>query len=295
MFQKVYLEISKFCNLNCHFCPQSPSAKQFMATSQFAQLITQVAPLTQEICLHLLGEPLAHPELGSILELCEQHAVKVNLTTNGTLIAQQQAIILSSSSIRQLNFSLQSYLANFPTGKVEVYLEKIGHFILLAQQQRPEIYLNLRLWNQLNHQKTNDANEKIFSFLENFLQITIKRSIDLGHIKSKKILPNLYIHFDSLFTWPSFANPHQGFVGKCHGLKNHFGILVDGTVVPCCLDAQGVINLGNCFSEDLIQILASPRAKLIKDGFAGHQRVEKLCQHCPYINRFSKNLNAGNR
>ena len=74
--------------------------------------------------------------------------------------------------------------------------------------------------------------------------------------------------------------------GFCYGMLDHVGVLADGTVVPCCLDADGEITLGNIFESDLSEILASPRARAIADGFKHHQKVEPLCRRCGYSKRF---------
>ena len=59
-------------------------------------------------------------------------------------------------------------------------------------------------------------------------------------------------------------------------------MLVDGTVVPCCLDSAGVLDLGNLFQQNLDEVLASPRARAIYDGFTRHKAVEPLCRRCGY-------------
>jgi radical SAM protein with 4Fe4S-binding SPASM domain len=64
------------------------------------------------------------------------------------------------------------------------------------------------------------------------------------------------------------------------------GILADGTVVPCCLDKEGVINLGNCSAKRIDHIMRSPRAKALRDGFKNGILVEDLCRKCTYIERF---------
>ena len=40
--------------------------------------------------------------------------------------------------------------------------------------------------------------------------------------------------------------------------------MVDGTIVPCCLDSEGVINLGNIFNDDIDAVLNSVKETLEK-------------------------------
>ena len=78
-FKRVYIEISNICNLQCSFCPTVDREKKIMGLPLFEKTIKQVAPLTEQVCLHLMGEPLAHPNFPQIIKICEQENVKINL------------------------------------------------------------------------------------------------------------------------------------------------------------------------------------------------------------------------
>ena len=283
MLDRIYIEISNICNVQCSFCPIVERDKQILKPSDFLHIIKQAAPLAKEVCLHLMGEPLAHPEFQEIIDLCGE--TKVQITTNGLLINRHQDFILNSKNIRQVNFSLQSFKDNFPEKSMEPYLRDILGFSQEAFLRTPEMFINLRLWNQ---ESEASDNEEIYHFLESELGVQINRRIDVGGIKSKKLINRLYLHFDSRFEWPSLGLPYKSTKGRCHALTGHIGIHADGTVVPCCLDKEAQIPLGNCLKEGLIDILNSPRAKAMKEGFEQGILVEKLCQHCSYIKRFSK-------
>ena len=111
--------------------------------------------------------------------------------------------------------------------------------------------------------------------------------LDVRKRKSINIKNRLYLHFDTEFVWPSLDLPVLGTSGRCYGLSSHFGILVDGTIVPCCLDKEASIPLGHVSEAPIVDILASRRAQDIVNGFKQKQLVEKLCQRCQYIERFS--------
>lgn len=285
MFKRIYLEISNICNVQCSFCPVVDKDKKLMDVAEFEAVLKQVAPLTEIVCLHLLGEPLAHPRFSEILDVCERYNAQIDLTTNGILIKRHHERILNSTSVRQVNFSLQAFKDNFPERDLDPYLLPIFDFTTSAHSLRPEFYINYRLWNQ----ESNDAdNEDVFIKIESHFKLTINRNIETGAIKSKRIWNKLYLHFDSRFEWPSFSLPHQGIRGRCHGTVNHIGIHADGTVVPCCLDKSGVINLGNAKEQSLQEILASERFVKMRDGFLNNVLVEDFCQHCSFITRFDK-------
>jgi len=285
MFKRVYLEISNICNVQCSFCPVVEKDKKIMDLTEFEGILKQVAPLTKIVCLHLMGEPLAHPKFLEILKICEKYNAQIDLTTNGILIKKYTDAIVHSKCVRQVNFSLQAFKDNFPNRDITPYLLPIFKFITLGHKVKPTLYTNLRLWNQ----GSNDSdNEEIFLQIEKYFDVVINRNVEVGAIKSKNIWNRLYLHFDSRFEWPSFLLPHQGVQGRCNGVVDHIGIHADGSVVPCCLDKNAVINLGNAKQQSLTDIINSDRFQTIRSGFLNGVLVEKLCQHCSYINRFKK-------
>ncbi len=289
MFERIYIEISNICNLACSFCPVVERDKKILSAEDFEKILKEAKPLTKEVCLHLMGEPLAHPEIEKILDITSCYSVPVQLTTNGLTIDRRGELILKHPSIRQINFSIQSYRDNFKDKDLAPYLGKVIDFCNQASKYRPELYINLRLWNLGTE---NTENELVFRYLEEAWEIQIERKIHVDHIKSKKILNRIYLHFDSRFDWPSPNFPIQSTVGRCHALSSHIGIHADGTVVPCCLDKEAVINLGNIFEQSLESILRSERAEKMREGFKRGTLVEDLCQRCTYINRFKKKRDA---
>ncbi|WP_417335775.1 radical SAM/SPASM domain-containing protein [Halobacteriovorax marinus] len=285
MLKRIYIEISNICNIQCSFCPVVERDKQIMSLPEFNKILSEAAPLAQEICLHLMGEPLAHPKFPEIMEITGEYQTQIQLTTNGLLLKRYQDLILSTNVVRQINFSLQSFKDNFPHKSLDEYLRPILDFVLLASEKRPELYINFRLWNQ---DSAYSDNSDIFDYVERFFGIEINRNVEVGAIKSKRIWNRLYLHFDSRFEWPSLDNEYQGKQGRCNGILSHIGIHADGSVVPCCLDKEAVINLGDCKKESLTSILSGKRASAMRDGFKNGVLVEDLCQKCSYINRFKK-------
>lgn len=288
MLNKVYLEISNICNLQCTFCPVVDRDKKVMDPGNFAKILSQVKPLTKEVCLHLMGEPLAHPNFSKVMSICEEQAVPIQITTNGIVLAKKQELLLASKVLRQINFSVQSFKDNFPHKDFRTYLLPLLNFAKEALAKRPDLYINFRIWNVGRNERVLKENEEFFQILENFFDIHINRNIQVESIKSKKLIGRMYLHFDSHFDWPSWQNPHQGENGRCHALSTHIGIHADGTVVPCCLDKEAQIPLGNCLDQDISEILNSDRAQRMLTGFKNHRLIEKFCQHCTYIKRFSK-------
>ena len=231
-----------------------------------------------------MGEPLAHPEFEDIINYCESQKAVLKITTNGINLHKFPKL-LASDCIKQINFSVQSYKDNFPNKSLVPYMQMLMEFTTNLHKLNPNTYFNFRLWND---GVEGNENHEVFNLIENYYNVLINRKVDVASIKSKKIVEKVYLHFDSRFEWPSLNQPLQGETGRCHGTRGHVGIHADGTVVPCCLDKEAVIKLGNVFETNLDNILNNERTTKMREGFAQNRRVEDLCKHCSYINRFKK-------
>jgi len=288
MFKKVYIEISNICNLQCSFCPEVKRDKKIMSPGLFRETLKQVLPLTEQVCLHLMGEPLAHPAFSEIMQICEEEKAAINLTTNAILLKKHQNLLLSQSCLKQINFSLHSFRDNFPDKSMDDYLNHVFHFSTSLMEKRPEVYINYRLWNQATTTELNQTNQEILNSIQQFFQKELNPNLNLGWKKSKNIVGRAYLHFDTEFEWPSLLNKFRSEKGFCHALSTHIGIHADGTVVPCCLDKEAGVKLGNCKEKNLSEILASKRVMVMKEGFKHSRLVEDLCQRCTYIERFDR-------
>lgn len=261
-----------------------------MEVSLFREILAQVAPLTEQVALHLMGDPLVHPRLAEIIDACEEHGTKVFLVTNGTLLNEKRSELLLRPAFRQVNFSLHAFPDNFPEKDPAEYLDRIFAWTERAFELRPDLYVNFRLWNLSSPSGAGERNRDILRRIEERFAIPLMQEVlalDVREQKSYRVKNRLYLHFDTEFTWPSLDLPVLGLSGTCYGLNSHFGVLVDGTVVPCCLDKEGKIPLGNISERPLSDILGSERAQAMLKGFRERRLVEELCRRCQYIERFS--------
>jgi radical SAM protein with 4Fe4S-binding SPASM domain len=289
-FSKAHIEISSICNLQCGFCPEVIREKKLMEVEVFRRILAQVAPLTEQVALHLMGDPLVHPQLDRLVDACEELETKIFLVTNGTLLLGKRTELLLRKPFRQVNFSLHAFPDNFPDKDPAEYLERIFSWTERAFVERPDLYINFRLWNLSSPEGSGERNRDILKRIEERFGVPLWQNIqqlDVREQKSYRVKNRLYMHFDTEFTWPSLDLPVLGTSGTCYGLSSHFGILVDGTVVPCCLDKEGNIPLGNIMKGSLSEILDGHRAQAILKGFKERKLVEELCRRCQYIERFS--------
>lgn len=286
MFERLYIEISNICNLQCSFCPEVIRKKKIMSVQHFRKIATESKPLTRQICLHLMGEPLAHPNFSEIMQICDELGLRIFLTTNGTLIRRHAEALLNWKSLDQINFSVHSYFANPEKLSLKDYLNPILEFCDKAFEQNNSFYINLRLWNLEKTNAQKHQNTQVFSVLNDRYSLNINENVDVLSHKSKKLRQNLYIHFDTEFIWPSLNQKIRSLEGTCYGLRKQLAIHANGDVVPCCLDKESVLKIGNIHDNNVNTILKSDRAVQIKKGFENHQLVEDLCQKCQYADRF---------
>ena len=286
-FKKVYIEITSVCNLACSFCPPTQRAKGLIKIEQFEKILDQIRPHTKYIYLHVKGEPLLHPRIDQLFDAAHARGFKVNITTNGTLIKKQREKLLGKPALRQMNFSLHSFDGHEGSENREKYLGDILEFVRDAREHN--VIFSYRLWNLQRDDQTDvdrRKNAETLDILEQEYQLPFKIEERVEPGKGVKIAPNVYLNQDHEFKWPSLLEPEYTGKGFCHALRSQAAILVDGTVVPCCLDGEGVIDLGNVNEQSFSDIVESERANKLVDGFSRREAVEELCRKCGYRQKF---------
>ena len=274
-FSKIYLEISNLCNLSCAFCPGTRRRKKALNEEEFATLLPKIRSYTDFLYFHLMGEPLLHPKLERFLELAGEAGFKVILTTNGTLLPKQQTMLLNAPALHKVNISLHAFEANDLAVPFRDYLAGCFDFGKAAEGKK---LISYRLWNQGGQDEKND--EILATMKEFFPEPWVEER------RGPRIGQRIYLEYGDKFDWPDLSAPDQGQQVFCYGLRDQIGILCDGTVVPCCLDHEGDIALGNLFHQSMEEILEGPRAKAIYEGFSQRKAAEELCRKCGYARRF---------
>ena len=288
-FKKVYIEITNVCNLSCNFCPKTKRKYKFMNKEEFTYILNEVKPFTEHIYFHLMGEPLLNEDIEYFFEESRNKGLHVNLTTNGTLLSKVGDKLIKAKSLRQVNISLHSFEANKKTVELEEYLDSVTDFIIKARENS-DIICAIRLWNMDNDdlKGENNLNKDILKILEDKLKLDFSLSEKLQESNRIKLKDKVYLNMAEKFQWPDIKIDSLGENVFCHGLRNQIGILVDGTVVPCCLDSEGNLALGNIFERPLKEVLTGDRATNIYNGFSRRVAVESLCKKCGYATRFKK-------
>lgn len=276
MFAKVYLEISNICNLSCSFCALTKRDKRKLNVEEFNFLANKLRSHSEYLYFHVMGEPLMHPNLQEFLQIADDLKFKVIITTNATLLDKQSEILLNAKALHKVNISLHSLEANSGFFMPE-YIESCANFAKKMNEKNK--LCCLRLWNLGDG--LNDENDNILNTLHKVF-ITDWKDTRSGF----KLAQKVYLEWGEKFDWPSLDAKDFGENCFCYGLRDQIAVLCDGTVVPCCLDHEGDINLGNLFFEELDDILQKPKTKAIYNGFTQRKAIEKLCRRCGYARRF---------
>ena len=274
MYSRVYVEITNICNMRCSFCHGHSRGPRQMTREEFSHILEQLAGHTGYIYYHLMGEPLTHPELPAFLAMAKQRGFRSVITTNGTLLRRHGQALLDAG-IHKVSISMHSFEKDDPEAHLD-YIRQVADFAAAAAASG--IIVVLRFWN-------NGCEEE-----KNAHALSLLRQLLSGdwseNSRGIRVRDRLFVEWGERFQWPDKAAPIQGEKYFCYGLRDHFGILCDGTVVPCCLDSEGVIPLGNIFRQPIGEILDSPRAKAMVAGFSCQKATEALCRRCGYAQRF---------
>lgn len=271
-FKKVYIEISNICNYSCTFCFKSDRKKNIISPEEFSAILFSIKPYTDYIYLHVLGEPLLHPQLDLLLSMAESEGFHVNITTNGSLLSKQKEM-LAHHHVRQYNVSLHDAEENVQPSEWSHYWSDVIDF---ANSFSANSYFSLRLWNQ-GSESSMTYNKKCIDYLEKCFDVKL-----IDDFRNVKLADHIFLQRSGRFSWP--GEKELGIENRvCYAMRDHIAILVDGTVVPCCLDADASMALGNVHTQSLEEILNGKRAQNIRNGFLSNRVVEPICRDCGFV------------
>ena len=278
-FKKIYIEITNRCNLNCNFCSINKKEKKEMTLEEFEYVLKNIDAYSDYIYLHVKGEPLLHTRFNEILKLCYKYNKKVNITTNGSLLKLRVDNIINSNIVRQINISLQSLTTNNHLNDIFVSVKKLLN--------NTNIQIVLRFWALENNSFT-ELEECIIDEIIDYFDLDKNIKDNIVNESNVKLLDRLYLNKEDKFIWPDLDNDYYEEKGTCYGTRTHLGILSDGTVIPCCLDCDGMVSLGNIFNESFDNIINSNKFKNIVKSFQNNKACEELCKHCSFKEKFKK-------
>ncbi len=286
-FYRVYVEITNVCGLSCSFCPTKELPSTQMDLAFFKSIVRQLKSYTKEIACHVVGDPLTLSNLSEYLDIIHEHGMKAMLTTSGYFLKKHSYETLFHPAVKQINISLNSYNRNDTALSFEQYITPVLDLCSAKLKRGEESFINLRVWNLDEMMSERTFNETLFSKLSSVFDTELDlKKIYREKPRSIRLDNKILMHFDNYFEWPSLNNQVYGN-GTCQGLQSHIAILASGKVVPCCLDCDGVIELGDLRQKELDEILSNSRTQNMLEGFRKGKAVEELCQKCSYKDRFN--------
>lgn len=286
-FYRIYIELTNVCGLRCSFCPTKNLPNESMSLAFFEEVIIEAKQFTKEIACHVVGDPLTLSNLNVYLDIIHKHKLKALLTTSGYFMKKHLSSTLFHPSVKQINISLNAFNKNDTSITFEQYMQPILELCHEKVRERKELFINLRMWNLDEVMSEERFNQELFVLLEKEFSVSLNlKSLNPKEKKSIRLDNKVLLHFDNYFEWPSLSNPNYGH-GTCQGLSSHIGILANGDVVPCCLDNEAVIKLGNVKEQSLKKILDGTRSTNMREGFKIGHCAEELCLKCSYKNRFN--------
>ena len=283
--KRAYIEITNVCNLQCDFCPGTARPPRFMTPEEFRVILDRLNGSVGEVYLHLMGEPLLHPQLGEILDACEEASMPVKLTTNGTLLRECGDLLCGREMLRQINVSIHCYSGNRMKESYREYCGGVFAFVQKLRQSSQNCVVMLRMWNEGAGEAAQQQRLETAEIIRAEFGVDITQHTP--HANGHPLGHRYWIQTAERFDWPSEDAPDYGELGFCQGLRTHFGVLCDGTAVPCCLDNEGTMALGNLLQTPLEEILNGMAARAVYDGFSARKAVTPLCRRCGYRTRFT--------
>jgi len=287
-FYRIYIELTNVCGLTCSFCPTKELENKQMDLKFFESVIKQAKNYTKEIACHVVGDPLTQSNLHKYLDIIHKYKMKAILTTSGYFLKKHSYDTLFHSCVKQINISLNSFNKNDTSLTFEQYIIPVLKLCEEKLLRKKELFINLRVWNLDEMMSEISFNDTLFQRLNETFNTTLNlKNIYSERPKNIRLASKILVHFDNYFEWPSLSNKNYGH-GRCQGLQSHVAILASGKVVPCCLDCDGIIELGDLHENTLAEIVTSKRASAMLNGFKEGKAVEELCQKCSYKERFNQ-------
>ena len=283
MYSRAYIEITNICNRSCSFCPGTIRPLRRMSLPEFDTVTDRLRGVTEYLYYHVMGEPLTHPDLPDFIRLAKTKGFKSAITTNGTLLSRRGKELIDAG-VYKVNISVHSFEDGEDGDAHGRYLDDILDFA--DEASKSGVLTVLRLWNLDGHgEALGGNNTRTLDYLRARFPDTPETPWKLSP-RGARMRDKLHLEYGDRFEWPDMEADDRGNGVFCYGLKDHFAVLCDGRVVPCCLDREGVVTLGNVFDTPIAEILNSPRAQAMREGFQRRRATEELCRRCGYARRF---------
>lgn len=270
----IRIETTNLCNLKCRMCPQSVKtpgvARGCMRFELFQSIVTQIAAFPENreslFYLHICGEPLLHKDLVRFVRFAAESGLRPILTTNATLLTRDKALQLIQAGLSRIEFSFEGLdAATYESIRIGAHFEGVSK--------------NIRTFLELNR----DAGSPIHT------ELVIVDLPDLDPQRVKDFADRMRSDFDTVnisgyFDWLGRVDTagfeREEYVG-CSSVDSDLNVLWDGRVVPCCLDVDGAMVIGDFTKQSYLEVLSSLRRHALRERLEAGRLDNLPCNHCP--------------
>jgi pyruvate-formate lyase-activating enzyme len=269
----IRIETTNACNLRCRMCPQSDKkpgvARGLMKVDLYRNIVDQIAAFPENhnalFYLHICGEPLLHKQSVEFIRYAADLGFKPILTTNATLLTTELTAKLLASGLSRIEFSFEGVT--------------------------PEIFETTRLGA-----KYDVVHRNIMDFLEQnraagkpvHTELVV---VDLPHVEARLLrdyCEKMRAHFDTVnlsgyFDWLGRVETvkyERSHYRGCAATDTDLNVLWDGRVVPCCMDVDGAMVIGDFTKQCYLEILADLRRHALRERLQCGQLKGLLCSQC---------------
>lgn len=273
---EVRIENTNHCNAHCVMCPREKMTRKkgFMSFESFKKIVDQCAELDVKMThVHGYGEPLLDPLIFKKIKYIKDKGIpETYMVTNGSLLTEENIRKLIESGLDAMNISFYGFTK-------ETYE---------------------RIHKNLNFEKTRDNVKNFFRIRKEMGKETPKTHLTFLSYEDNEKEKQAFLDF-----WKDIADDTRvshlhnfgdgreyrpvrkdikriscGHIFFLHSMQ----ILWDGKVVPCCIDTDGMIVLGNANDNSLLDIWNSEKFKKFREDHR-ECRFEKypLCDNCDQL------------
>lgn len=277
------IELTNACGMKCIMCPRGHMKRKigYISLELFEKIIKQMKYNTR-IVLHHFGDPLLHPQIGKIIEICHKYGIQASFSTNPSSLTKEKIKQILDSKLDYLHISLD--------GATKETYEKIrrGRADYGVAIQNIEKFLKEKNFrkNRKNHNlpittiaiiRMKETKNEIEDFKKQWKN---KKGIDFVEIKDFITWDGSIKEITSLAD--EFSHKYKReYYYPCFWPWGKVTVLWDGRVVPCCFDYDAKLVLGDLNKQTLKEIWNSKkmqefRKQNIENSFPkGH-----LCINC---------------
>ena len=278
------VELTSSCNFRCLMCPTGNLSLQrpasFMDCKVWTEIIDQAREYGTALRFIGWGEPTLHPELIEIIDRAHRFGLLTHLNTNGSKITLARALALVQAGLSSIKFSFQGVDAiTYKEMRRTDFFEGMIAAIDAMKTARGARRLP---WIAASTSVTYESPEWIETFRRRLEPLVDQLGIgtttfdymDFSAVRLKKHEVGLLMSLKEL---SSDAKVHPK---PCPEVYDKLSVHADGSVVVCCNDYNGVVELGRVPRDTLQSCWMHPKIEAYRERLAREDYEAPLCKDC---------------